>query len=151
MPRNAKPRRRYTPRQSIYPDLGDVAKIFRPIHVLFDQLRSGEVDSAKGAPIFKDWLGHWCEVVPALEGWADCWERISAGEGLQLSLSAVRKLARRLDYDVPLTYDDLEAAWQEIVACKHATLKVTRRALGDYMRTEQIQIEVDRLGLAHAS
>lgn len=151
MPRNAKPRKPYRPRASIYPDLHDVGLIFRPIHRLFDQLRQGEIDSARGKPLFLDWQGQWCEVVPALEGWADCWERISAGERLGLSLAAVRRLAKLLEYDVPMTEQQIEAAWQEVLATQHATMRVTRRALGGYMRTEQIAIEIDRLGLAHAS
>ena len=151
MAANKKPRRPYTPRASIYPDLHDVGLIFRPIHHLFAQLREGEVDSARGAPIFKDWQGQWCEVVPALEGWSECWIRIAAGEGIDLPMVAVRKLASRLKYDVPMQPDDVAAAMVEIMACQRATLKIPRRTMGEYMRTEQVAIELDRIGARHAA
>lgn len=149
MPANKKPRRPYRPRdKSIYPTLHDVGLIFRPIHRLFDQLRSGEIDSADGQPIFLDWQGNWCEVVPALDGWAGCWERIAAGEGLVLSTAAVRQLARSLADDVELTEDQVDAAWQEVLATQRATLRIPRKTMGNYMRTELVAIEVDRLGLS---
>lgn len=151
MPRNAKPRKPYRPRASLYPDLHDVGMIFRPIHRLFDQLREGEVDSAQGRPIFLDWTGTWCDVVPALDGWVGCWKRITAGEGVEVDLSAVSKLARYLDNGVPLTEDMVDQAWQQIMVTQRLTMKITRKALGDYMRTEQIAIELEQLGVANAA
>ena len=148
MPRNAKPRKPYRPRFSVYPDLHDVGLIFRPIHHLFDQLRQGEVDSAQGKPIFKDWHGQWCEVVPALDGWVGCWARIAAGERITIDLSAVTKLARCLEYGMPMTPEQVENAWQQIMVTQRLTLKIPRRTMGKYMRDEQIQVEVDRLGLS---
>lgn len=148
MPRNSKPRKPYRPRQSIYPDLHDVGLIFRPIFNLFEQLRAGEVDAVKGRPVFRDWQGQLCEVVPALEGWAGCWDRIAAGERLQLSTEAIKKMAKRLQYDVPLTEEEVDAAWQEVLVTQRLCLRIPRVTMGRYMRDEQISIEVDRLGLA---
>lgn len=151
MPRNHKPRKSYRRRLSVYPDLEDVGLIFRPIARLFDQLRKGEVDSAKGRPIFIDWRGKWCEAAPALDGWADCWERIASGEKLSLSMVAVRRLSNRLDFGISLTEDEVEAAWQEIAACKAVMLRVPRRLMGAYLRTEQVAIELSRIGVLDAA
>lgn len=151
MPRNAKPRKAYRPRVSLYPTIEDAALVFKPVRVLFDQLRQGEVDSAKGCPIFKDWLGQWCEIVPALEGWADCWQRVSDGEGLGFNMAATRRVARYLAKDVPLTEEMVDEAWAEVLACQRATLRIERRKLGRYMKDEQIAIEFDRLGVRNAA
>jgi hypothetical protein len=151
MPANRKPRRPYRPRASVYPDLHDVGLIFRPIHDMFDQLRTGEVDAVRGKPIFTDWQGGLCEIAPALDGWADCWARIAAGEGLTLPLDATRRLVKRLLFDVPMTPEDVQAAYAEIFACQRACMKITRAKMGDYMRVEQVAIELDRIGVPRAA
>ena len=151
MPANKKPRKPYRPRASIYPDLHDVGLVFRPIHNLFEQLRAGEVDCSRGVPIFRDWQGQWCEVAPALEGWAGCWERIAAGEGVQVSTVAIRKLAKRLKFDVPVTEEEVEDAWREVLATQRLTMRIPRKKIGDYMRTEQIAVEMEERGLTYAA
>jgi hypothetical protein len=151
MPRNSKPRRPYRRRVSLYPDLHDVGLIFRPIHTMFDQLREGEIDAVRGRPVFTDWMGEICEVVPALEGWISCWQRIIDGERLVFSLDGLRKISKRLDLGIMLTDDELEAGWREVLACQQATMQITRRAMGSYMRTEQISIELEQRGLVDAA
>jgi len=151
MPANKKPRKDYRPRASIYPDLHDVGTIFRPIHTMFDQLRAGEVDAVRGRPVFTDWMGEICEVVPALEGWISCWQRIIDGERLAIKLDGLRKIAKRLDLGVIMTEEDVEAGWREVLACQRATTRIPRKTLGSYMRTEQIAIEVEQRGLTYAA
>jgi hypothetical protein len=119
--------------------------VFRPIHALYEQLRSGEIDSVRGRPVFKDWQGDWCEVVPALQGWADCWQRIADGEKLSLPMTATLKLANRLSYGTPVGPGDIEASWQEMLATQRAILRIPRKAMGSYMRTQQIADEFSKL------
>lgn len=151
MPKPKKPGRAYRPRQSDYPTLIDIGRVFRPVMTVFNQLREGAVFSAKGVPIFKDWTGEWCEIVPALEGWCDCWERIANGEGFDLDLSPARKLSKRLKFDVPLQPEEVDAAYSVMARCQGLMLRVTRARLAGYMRTEQIQIEMDRLGVSNVA
>ena len=43
----------------------------------------------------RDWDG-WTEIVPAINGWCDCWERIARHMATPLDLSFLRRLANRL-------------------------------------------------------
>lgn len=151
MANNKKPRKPYRPRASIYPDLHDVGLIFRPIHTMFDQLRAGEIDAVQGRPVFTDWQGEICGVVPALEGWISCWQRIIDGERLAIKLDGLRKIAKRLDLGVIMTEEDVEAGWREVLACQRATMRIPRKTMGSYVRVEQIAIEVEQRGLTYAA
>ena len=59
-------------------------------------MRAGEVDTVKGVPIMPEWTGGYVEVCPALEGWASCWQRINAAEGLGITATACERVAKAL-------------------------------------------------------
>lgn len=152
MPSNKKPRRPYRPRgKTTYPDLHDVGLIYRPMYRLFDQLLNDEVLTVKGVPVFNDWQGSLCAVTPALDGWCDCWERIRDGEGVSISLDATRKLSKMLNLSVPLQLQDVQDAYREVLETQRLVMKIPKSKLGEYMRTEQIAIELNRLGVLNGA
>ena len=111
----------------------------------------GIVSLWRGKPIFKDFYNEWCELAPAMNGWADCWERISRNQGIDINLEPLRKLARKLDYGTPLTEDDVSSGRAVIDATRSAFVSLPVEVTRAHAVTEQIQIEVDRLNLKEAA
>ncbi len=149
MPTSKKPRKKYKPRIQIYPDLHEINLIFRPIVSIFESLLSGEIESVKGEPVFRDWQGNLCEVSPALEGWCDCFARIGAGESVDIKLPMTRKIAAKLKYGTPLSIDEVKEALNELGLCRSLISRTTRDKLKSYMKVEEIQIEFDKMGLTN--
>lgn len=82
-----------------------------------------------------------------MDGWADCWERIPCNQGIDIDLEPLRKLARKLDYGIPLTEDDVSSGRAVIDATRSAFVSLPVEVTRAHAVTEQIQIEVDRLNL----
>jgi hypothetical protein len=155
MPRSSKPRRQYNPARNRVvvnkPRLDSALRVFEPVFAAFDKLASGEIETVRGAPVFKDWSGEWCELAPAIDGWADCWDRICRNQGIDIDLEPLRKLARKLDYGIPLTEDDVSAGRAVIDETRSAFVSLPVEVTRAHAVTEQIQIEVDRLNLKEAA
>lgn len=125
--------------------LRKAAITFRPILEVIRQLRAGEVDSVRGRPVARDWLGDWMEIAPAMEGWADCWERIARHEALPIDHAAIRKVAKCLANGVPLMPEQVEACARAVQACYDAYLVLPKSVLVAHIRTEQIAIELSAM------
>lgn len=118
---------------------------FRPILEVITQLRSGEVDCVRGRPVATDWCGDLMEISPVMEGWADCWERVSRHEGIPIDIAAIKKVATCLRLDVPMQPEQVEACARAIQACYDAYLILPKSALTKHIRAEQIAIELDAI------
>lgn len=127
---------------------GKLFATFRPIRELVRQLRSGEVDTVKGVPIMPEWSGGYVEVCPALEGWASCWQRINAAEGLGITATACERVAKALHYGKPLTVEEVEAFAQEVEAQAAAYAVMPMSVIRRHILTEQVAIEFEAMGLA---
>ncbi len=155
MPKSKRPRRKYSPaRHQVKkntPRMDSIYLLFQPIYTAFDRLADGEIEVSRGKPIFKDFYNEWCELAPAMNGWADCWERICRNQGIDINLEPLRKLARKLDYGAPLTEDDVSSGRAVIDATRSAFVSLPVEVTRAHAVTEQIQIEVDRLNLKEAA
>lgn len=127
---------------------GKLFATFRPIRELVRQLRAGEVDTVKGVPIMPEWSGGYVEVCPALEGWASCWQRINAAEGLGITATACERVAKALHYSKPLTVEEVEAFAQEVEAQAAAYAVMPMSVIRRHILTEQVAIEFEAMGLA---
>lgn len=125
--------------------------LFQPIYTAFERLEDGEIEASRGVPIFKDFYNEWCELAPAINGWADCWERICRAQDISIDLEPLRKLSRKLDYGTPLTESDVSNGKSVIDATRRAFMSLPVEVTRQYAQTEQIQIEVDRLNLKEAA
>ena len=127
---------------------GKLAATFKPIRELVRQLRTGEVDTVQGVPVMPEWSGGMVEVCPALEGWASCWQRINAAEGLGITATACERVAKALHYGKPLTVEEVEAFAQEVEAQAAAYAVMPMSVIRRHILTEQINIELDAMGIA---
>ena len=150
MPRSSKPRKPYRPRvvlpASRRPGPDEAMVVFDPLFRLFDQLDDGYVDDAGGRPIMREWDGGYCEIAPALLGWADCWQRISDAEGLAMDLEPLRRISRKLRAVSPLTEAEVEAGRAAMMATHRAFLRLPVGTIKRHANNEEIAIALENLG-----
>jgi hypothetical protein len=149
MPASAKPRRKYRPHITHpgqrRPGIDDAMVIFQPLFRLFDQLDTGYVDDAAGRPIMLEWDGGYCEIAPALLGWADCWQRIADAEMLTLDVEPLRRISRKLRAVTPLTESEVAAGRAALMATHRAFLRLPVGIIKRHANAEEISIALENL------
>ena len=149
MPTSQKPRKHYRPRWQVpgarRPGIDEALTTFDPLFRLFDQLDTGFLDDAAGKPIMTDWDGQWCEIAPALHGWADCWQRIADAERLVLNLEPLRRISRKLYAISPLTEAEVAAGRAAMMATHHAFLRLPVGTIKRHAIAEEISIAMENL------
>jgi hypothetical protein len=155
MPRNKKPRRKYNPariqRISNKPRLDSVYHLFQPIYTAFERIEADEIECVNGKAVFMASDGSWCELAPAMISWADCWERTGRNEGIPFDGEPLRRLANKIGYDIPLTDEDIKIGRKKIEETRRMFMSLPVEVTKRHAKTEQIQIEVDRLNLRKAA
>lgn len=147
MPKSSAPRKRYRPRAvfagSRRPSIDEAWVVFEPLFRLFDQLRTGYLDVAAGRPIMREWNGSYCEIAPALLGWADCWSRIAEAEGLVLDTEPLRRISRKLAAVCPLTEAEVEAGRASLMLTHAAFLRLPVGTIKRHANNEEIAIAIE--------
>lgn len=155
MPRSTKPRRKYNPakanRISNKPRLDSVYMLFQPIYTAFERMEADEIECINGKAVFMAFDGSWCEVAPAMIGWADCFERIGRNEDMPFDGEPLRRLANKISYDIPLTESDLVLGREKIEETRRMFMALPVSATKRHALTEQIAIEMDRLHIKEAA
>ena len=151
MPSTKKPRRKYNPAriQQICnkPRLDSVYHLFQPIYTVFERMEADEIECINGKVVFQAFDGSWCEVAPAMIGWADCWERIGRNEGIPFDGDPLRRLANKIGYNIPLTKEDLASGRAKIEETRRMFVSLPVSATKHHAQTEQIAIEFEKLNL----
>jgi hypothetical protein len=149
MPKSAKPRkkRRLIPLYSSQrrPGIDEAMVVFQPLFALFEQLETGYLDDAGGRPIMREWDGGYCEIAPALLGWADCWTRIADAEGFALDTEPLRRISRKLALVSPLTETEVEAGRAALMATHRAFLKLPVGVIKKHANNEEISIAIENM------
>lgn len=155
MPRSKKPRRKYNPSrvQSIInkPRLDSAYLLFQPIYTAFERMEADEIECVNGKVVFKAFDGEWCELAPAIIGWADCFERIGRNENIPFDGESLRRLANKISYNAPLTQSDLALGREKIEETRRMFMVLPVSATKRHAQTEQIAIELERLNLKEAA
>ena len=150
MPKSKKPRRAYRPdrKNSVdrLPSLLEMHALFSPIFKTMDDLASGEVEHEKGIPIML-FDGEWAAIHAAMIGWACCWDRICADQGIEYNSEPLRKLARKLENGVMLEVSDIEQARANIEFTRQVFRRTRASVLKQHSITEQIAIEFEKRNL----
>lgn len=113
----------------LLPPAIDEFTIFDIPQTILDRVQSGEIESIRGEPVFKDNHGEWNEVCPALEGWIFTWQRISDEMDLFIDQSALEKLNRKLKYDMPIFEDEIAECQRILTKIRMAFRCADRRKL----------------------
>lgn len=125
------------------PALLDEFTVFDMPQCILNQLANGAIDSIQGVPVFKDNAGVWCEVSPALEGWLFTWKKINTDLQLQLDLTALITLHKRLYHAMPITRELVGNALLCLDACRQAFRASNRQEIVRIAKTAQIAIYLE--------
>lgn len=136
------------PRWATFPQM---VSVFGIVDAVLRSLESGEIECEMGRPVFRDDDGTWTEVVPALLGWCDAFDRISRAAGIPIDMEPVRRLARRLEYGILLEVAELQTAKALTDRCRAIFLACfpwkRRAAVVDV----QLAIAFEAMGLREAA
>ena len=149
MPQSAKPRRAYRPKHQQpgmrRPGIDEALVVFQPLFRLFEQLETGYLDDAAGRPIMREWDGQWCEIAPALLGWADCWARIAEAERIVINIEPLRRISRKLLMVSPLTWQEVEAGRAAVMETHRAFLRLPVGIIKKHANNEEIAIALGNI------
>jgi len=125
-----------------------VAAVFNPLIAILDQLeQDGTIDTATdGQPIFKDHNdGHWYDTAVAVMGVVDAYAMHEARRGINLGLPALRQLANKLSYGMPIFDTDTYACRECLKRMKAETMNMTadyaRELIVDFQIKEELMKE----------
>lgn len=94
--------------------------------------------------IFRDMNdGHYYETAPALEGIIDAFHTHALRQNRPMPLEALRVLARKLRYAMPLEMSDIKGARTAVRVLRAESMEMTLQYANDLIRTTQIRIELD--------
>lgn len=146
MPTSAKPKKKFKRKFQVpgerRPGIDEAMIVFSPLFKLFEQLEAGEVDDAAGRPIMLDWQGDYCEIAPALMGWADCWQRIADAESIPMDVEPLRKISRKLHAVSPLTETEVLEGKKAMLHTHRAFLKLPVGTIKRHANNEEIAIGI---------
>lgn len=135
----------------VRPTLPQILEAFRLPDQIFNQLATGEIESIKGVPCFRDLTSTehvWYAIAPAMEGWTSLWQRLIRRYGLAIDLRPVEIVSRRLDTGAPVTPEEIGSARRVIDECRKAYRRMDVYVVGSLVKTEQIAQQFERLGVA---
>jgi hypothetical protein len=119
-----------------------------PIRAALAELRSGSVDAIRGYPVTRLHSGDdyaridWC-----LNGFVALIDRLMP----ELSTTPLRRLAKKLEIGTPLHLADLDACVGTLHQVETALIRLPRQTLIDAALVEQINVELERLGVKEAA
>lgn len=117
-----------------------------PLRNALNELNSGEVDAVKGHPIVKlPWSGELARIDHAFNGFVSLMGRIDP----KIDFSAMLSIAKKLDYGIMLTVDEISTARQELKLSEEACMKITLGELISISNTEIIHQELLNKGLVN--
>lgn len=135
----------------VRPTLPQILEAFRLPDQIFNQLATGEIESIKGVPCFRDLTSAehvWYAIAPAMEGWISLWQRLVRRYALAIDLRPVEIICRRLDTGSPVTPEEIEAARHVIDECRTSYRRMDVYVVGSLVKTEQIAQQFERIGVA---
>jgi hypothetical protein len=120
-----------------------------PIRKAFREIQTGEVDSHRGYAITRI---HWADedfarVDHCINGFVALIKRLMP----EFDVRSLDRVSRKLTNGVLLTHDEVEACFAAINRCEDRLIEFKRTDLMDAALTEQVNIELERIGLKDAA
>lgn len=144
--RNKKYRPKPPGSQLLKTQLWKVRAVFDPLEAILNQLeRDGTIDcTPSGVAIFKDGGdGNWYESPIAIMGVVDAYQMHQERRGIDLGMDPLRKLAKKLEYSMPIFDSDTKACREALARMKQETLNMTadyaRGLIVDFQIKEEFQ------------
>ncbi len=105
-----KKRKAYKPKPLRLPKIYTAHRDFYEIYKLFDSIESGYVDFADGHIVQKNSDKELYAVLPAIEGWMEYFRGLANVQGVEYDDSALKRMVKSLEYDKPLSLEEVYAA-----------------------------------------
>lgn len=119
-----------------------------PIRNALAELRSGSVDAIRGYPVTRLHTGDdYARIDFCINGFVALIDRLLPA----LATEPLRRLARKLELGTPLRMEDIDACTGLLHAVENGLLKLPRQTLLDAALVEQINIELERIGVKEAA
>ena len=119
-----------------------------PIRKAFSDMKAGEVDSIRGYAVTRiDHTDEYARIDIAINGFTALIERLLP----DLAVGPMQLVSKKLAAGVPLTQGEIDACLRLLNHCETRLIKVSRETIRDAVLTEQINIEVEQLGLKEAA
>ena len=120
-----------------------------PIRRAFNELKSGEIDAVRGYAITRI---HWADedyarVDWCINGFTAMLDRLMP----EFDTEPMKKVSRKLSAGVPLTVAEIDASFAVLNACESLMITFKRSDWMDVALTEQLNIELERLGFKEAA
>jgi hypothetical protein len=127
-----------------------IAMVFQPIERILDELcATGYIDSDDtGAPLlFNKDDGVWYPMVPALESMCDTYSKMASVYGWEDHTDGMRKLAKRLQLEMPVFQTDVDRARETIAWMKETILTITPNQFSAECVEVQVRDELRAAGV----
>lgn len=152
MASNKRPKKRHIPRDAtnclIKTQPWRLNAVFDPLLAIINQLeQNGTKDVANdGTAIFLDLGdGHWYDSSVAIIGVAEAYEIHEKRAGIKINLEPMRRLAKKLEYDMPIFASDTKDVRACFVRMRAASMNMTLAYARDLIRDTQIQEQIEKL------
>jgi len=125
-----------------------IDKTFKPMfHWLDEQERTGESDAMPDGTVILQPEGEteWYPVADAFRSVADTYELVAKDQGVEFDGEGLRKLANMIDYGMPLTQREVDAARKSLAWMKSVTLLLTPTEFSNFttaIMTRQTLVEM---------
>jgi hypothetical protein len=125
-----------------------VAAVMNPLLAIVDQLEhQGVIDVTRsGQAVFKDYNdGYWYDTPAAIRGVIDAYAIHERRIGAELHLDALRRLANKIEYHMPVMVDDTAAARDCLDRIRAVTLEMTAGYAKQLIKDFQIKEAIEEI------
>lgn len=144
--RNKKYRPKPTGEQLLKTQPWKIAAVFNPLEAILNQLEQYgtiDVEHFTDKPIFRDHNdGKWYETPIAIMGVVDAYQMHQERRGIDLQLDPLRKLAKKLEYGMPIFDTDTKACRECLSRMKRETMTMTANYASSLIVEFQIKEEL---------
>lgn len=120
-----------------------------PIRRAFVQIKSGEVDAHRGYPITR--IHHadndFARIDHCINGFVAMLERLAP----EFDITPLKSVSKKLENGVLMTVPEIDACFRVLNACEDLLITYSRAQLKAAALTEQLNIELERIGLKEAA
>lgn len=113
------------------------------------QIKSGEVDAHRGYPITR--IHHadndFARIDHCINGFVAMLERLAP----EFDITPLKSVSKKLENGVLMTVPEIDACFRVLNACEDLLITYSRAQLKAAALTEQLNIELERIGLKEAA
>jgi hypothetical protein len=142
--KHAKPRKENRSAKTYFTGFQLEFESFDTVERFFMHMRNGSLEWEDG----EGWVilglsGEYLHILSALEGWITYWHELCLGEDISYDDSALRRLAKSLEYEKPLNMAEINAAYAVVGLQRQLYRALPKQVTTRYAHTVRAQIKRD--------